>query len=142
MRSGATHIRTHSSLPSSKSITSLPSLNVESMFNTCRISELAPFTSSSTTFGGIFSFSLWGQRWLGSWPPDLLEQNRHDTRSDFGRLWAGNQVNFAQPTASAHRLKVMPNVDPCKGFIFCRVRSLQMRIIGIYPSATLLAGID
>lgn len=50
--------QSHSCFPSSKSISLLPSLNVDNMFSTCRISELAPLTSSSTTFGGIFSFSL------------------------------------------------------------------------------------
>ena len=32
-------------------------------------------------------------------------------------------------------MKVMPYVDPWSGFIFCNVRSLQMRIIGIWQSA-------
>ena len=53
----------HSFLPSSKSISFLPSLNVESIFSTCRMSEFAPLTSSSMTLAGIFIFSLrWRQK--------------------------------------------------------------------------------
>lgn len=52
---------THSVLPSSKSIVLLESFHVESIFKTCRISELTPVTSWSITFAGIFIFSLWGE---------------------------------------------------------------------------------
>lgn len=47
-------------LPSSKSISLLPSLKVDSMLSTCLMSEFAPLTSSSITLAGILIFSLFG----------------------------------------------------------------------------------
>jgi hypothetical protein len=49
---------THSDLPSSKSIVSLLSFHVESMFSTWRMSDWLPLINWSITFAGIFIFSL------------------------------------------------------------------------------------
>ena len=50
--------RTNSCFPSSKVISFEESFHVESMLRTCRISELDPLMSWSTTLAGILSFSL------------------------------------------------------------------------------------
>ena len=51
-------MQTHNDLLSSKSMVLLDNLQVESILRTCRISDCAPSTSWSTTFGGTFIFSL------------------------------------------------------------------------------------
>ena len=50
--------KTHSALLSSKSIVSLDSFHIESIFRTWRMSDFALVISWSMTFAGIFIFSV------------------------------------------------------------------------------------
>lgn len=58
----------------------------------------------------------------------VLVQNGHDARSDF----IGTRSVVSTVSKVTHRLYTMENVVPHNGFILGNVRSLQMRMSGIY----------